>query len=57
MYQGYQDYKEIAITMSHEAYKYMVGMKGIGSKEKLIAYINETYGLLGNVVDIAIEND
>lgn len=47
---------EIKITMSHAAYKQMLDLNGIGSKERLLAYINATYGLLGTVVDIAFDD-
>lgn len=48
--------KEIEITMTAGQYKlYMKDDEIRGDKKKLIKYINETYGLLGTVVDIKVE--
>lgn len=49
-------YKELQYVMPRETYKKMLAMDGIGSLEKLIAYINETYGLLGIVTEIVFDD-
>lgn len=47
--------RELIYEMSPEAYKHLLNLDGIKTKEKLLAYINDTYGLLGKVVQIAVK--
>lgn len=48
--------KEIVVCMSHAAYKQMLKLDGIKDRHDLIVYINQTWGLLGNVVDIQFDD-
>lgn len=49
--------RKIMVTMSHKAYAEMLKLEGIdGKKKNLLKYINDTYGLLGEVVDIQFDD-
>ena len=41
--------RELIYEMSSDAYKHLLNMDGIHTKEKLLDYINRTFGLLGVV--------
>jgi hypothetical protein len=43
---------KLIYVMSREAYKAMIYKYKLGSKEKVITYLNQTTGLRGEIVDI-----
>lgn len=55
----------ISVTMKKEMYdRYLMGRKatadeigwsGCGTYEKVVEYVNETFGLLGNVVEVIVQ--
>lgn len=55
----------ISVTMSKEMYMILLngkkatsdapGMKGCGTPEKVVEYINDTFGLLGNVEEVMVQ--
>lgn len=50
----------VAVTMSRDNYKALLhgkdGKHGFKNKEKVLEYLNLTLGLLGEVVDIKVED-
>lgn len=48
---------ELKYVMSHSAYKEMLDLNGINSPKDVIDYINDTYGLLGTVVEVVFDED
>lgn len=48
--------RKVTVTMSRAAYKEMLNLKEIGDHKALLAYINETWGILGTVVGISFDD-
>lgn len=50
----------VAVTMNRENYLALLrgkdGRGGLKTKEGVIAHINQTWGLLGEVIDIKVED-
>lgn len=48
--------RKVSVTMSHAAYKEMLKLDGIEKQRDVLDYINQTWGILGTVVDIQFED-